>query len=91
MKKLFMFAMVLSLAAPLYAADKKADKPKPTPEELFKKADKNGDGKVDLAEFKGKLEGEKATKREEAFKKMDKNSDGSLDLTEFTPAKKKAK
>jgi Ca2+-binding EF-hand superfamily protein len=91
MKKLFACAMILSLTAPLYAADKKADKPKPTPEELFKKADANGDGKVDLAEFKGKLDGDKAAKREEAFKKKDKNNDGSLDLAEFSAGGKKAK
>ena len=39
-------------AISLQAADeKKADKPKPTKEEQFKKLDTNGDGVLSLAEF----------------------------------------
>ena len=89
MKKLLAFALVLGLASPLFAADKKADKP--SPEEQFKRRDKNGDGKIDLAEFKGKAEGEKAAKAESQFKAKDKNNDGSLDLEEFKAGGKKAK
>jgi len=59
------------------------DAKKPDKAELFKKIDKDGDSKLSLAEFKGKKEGEKATKAEAQFKKLDKNSDGFLSLEEF--------
>lgn len=59
------------------------DKPKPSPEERFKKLDKDSDGSLTLEEFKGKAEGEKATKAEDRFKKLDKDSDGKLTLEEF--------
>ena len=67
-----------------------ADKPKPTPEESFKKLDKNSDGKLSLEEFTGKRTGEKADAAKKAFARMDKNSDGSVDLEEFK-ARGKAK
>lgn len=88
MKKLFAIALAFGLCAPAFAAD---EKPKATPEEAFKKADKDGDGKVSLAEFKGKKEGDKATKAETAFKAKDKDSDGFLSLEEFKGGKKKDK
>lgn len=64
------------------------EKPKPTPEEAFKKRDKNGDGKLSLDEFVGKSTGDKATKAQETFKKRDKNADGFLSQEEFQPKKK---
>ena len=67
-------------ATNVLAAD---EKPKPTPEEAFKKLDKDSDGKLTIAEYKGKREGEKAAKAEEFFKKLDKDSDGSVTLEEF--------
>jgi Ca2+-binding EF-hand superfamily protein len=80
-------AVLLGLAAPGFAADK----PKPTVEELFKKADKDGDGSVSEAEFLGKSEGDAATKKKEAFKKLDKDSDGKLTLEEFKARRGKNK
>ena len=44
-------AFLLAYALPINAADQ-AVKPKAAPEELFKKWDANGDGKVTLEEFK---------------------------------------
>ncbi len=71
--------------APAFAADK----PKPTPEEAFKKLDSNGDGKLSIDEFVGKRTGEKADKAKTLFPKLDKNSDGSIDLEEFKARGKK--
>lgn len=79
---------LLLFAAPLSAAPKEG---KPTPEEQFKKLDKNADGKVSLDEFKGKKTGEKAEHAEEIFKAKDKDGDGFLTMEEFTAKVKKNK
>ena len=84
MKKwqLAMFAgLLVSMSLTLSA--QAADKPKPTPEEAFKRLDKNSDGKLDLAEFKGKRDGDKAAAAEKAFKSRDKDGDGFLTLEEY--------
>ena len=72
-----------------YSAASAQDKPKPTPEERFKKADKNGDGKVSEDEFVGKKTGEEADKAKEIFKKKDKDGDGFLTLEEYSAKKGK--
>lgn len=77
MKSCLSLVLAALLCAPLLAADNAKL------EEYFKKLDANGDGKLSLAEFKGKAEGDRAAKMEERFKKMDKNSDGSVTLEEF--------
>mgnify|MGYP003599541082 CR=1 FL=1 len=89
---LFTAAMLaLGAAAPSFAADKPADKPKPTPEEAFKRTDKDGDGKVTESEFIGKQTGEKADARKKQFAAKDANKDGSLTLDEFKAPVKKPK
>ena len=85
-----LYALLLAGGITLQAADK-ADKPKATPEEAFKKMDKNGDGKVSKEEFIGKKDGEAKTKAEAAFTAKDKDKDGSLTLEEFKAGGKKAK
>lgn len=95
MKKLFAGLTALSLysvlcAAPTMAAD---EKPKPTPEERFKKADKNSDGKLSFDEFKGKQTDEtKVAAAKKRFEAQDKDKDMFLTLEEFkaTPKKKNA-
>jgi Ca2+-binding EF-hand superfamily protein len=89
MKRLLACCLLLGLTVPGFAAD---EKPKPDPEMMFKKLDKNSDGKLSLEEFKGKREGDKAAAAEKAFKAKDKDNDGSLSLEEFKamPPKKKA-
>jgi len=58
-----------------------ADKPKADPEAVFKKMDKNSDGKLSKEEFSAKAkDAEKAGK---VFAKKDKNGDGFLSLEEF--------
>ena len=95
MRKLFSLLMVSAVvacfAAPSFAADKKADKPKPNPEEAFKKMDKNNDGSLTEAEFLGKREGEKAEAAKKMFAAKDANKDGKLSLEEFTAKVKKPK
>ena len=73
----------LLAGVPAAAQKKGAD-----PERQFRKADRNGDGKVTLEEFKGKGDN---TKREKAFRKRDNNGDGALSLEEFTAAGQKGK
>jgi Ca2+-binding EF-hand superfamily protein len=90
MRSLFALIVACGLAVPALAADDKP-KEKPSPEETFKRLDKNGDGKLSLEEFKGKRQGEKATKAEETFKKKDKDSDGFLTLDEYKAKLGKAK
>lgn len=90
-----LFALLLS-ASMTYAADApkkpaEGDKPKMTPEEIFKKKDANGDGKISKEEFtKGAKDPAKA---EERFTALDKDKDGSVSKEEFSaaPAKKKDK
>ena len=74
--------------------DAKPDKPKIDPAEAFAKMDKNGDKKVDIAEFKASPRWKKdPAKADEMFKTRDKNTDGGIDLEEFTakPNNKKPK
>jgi Ca2+-binding EF-hand superfamily protein len=87
MKKLLVMAVLLGLCIPVLAQQKKGG----NPDEAFKKMDKDGDGKLSLAEFKGKREGDKATKAEATFKAKDKDADGFLSLEEFKAGGKKKK
>ena len=82
-------ALLLACGLTLNAADK-ADKPKATPEEMFKKLDKNGDGKLDKAEYVGKREGDAKTKAEAAFDKMQKDGFVSKEAFLAGAPKKKA-
>ncbi len=69
---------------------KKADRPKLTREEQFKKLDKDGNGSLSIDEFRGKAE---ASKVEAAFKALDTNGDGAVSLEEYVagPQKKTKK
>lgn len=73
------------------AAADKAEKPKPTPEDMFAKMDADKDGKLTEAEFVGKKKDDAAAKAIQAFKKLDKDSDGKVTLEEFKARAKKAK
>jgi len=53
------------------------------PAAMFKKLDKNGDGKLSLEEYRGKAKGDRAAKVEARFKKLDKDGDGALTIEEF--------
>jgi hypothetical protein len=81
MKKMLLMALAISLSGFLSQAadgDPKPAAPRTERSELFKKYDKNGDGKLD--------EGERAAlqkdRQEEMVKKYDKNGDGKIDDTE---------
>lgn len=95
MKKLLAGLTALSLyagvcALPSFAAAD--DKPKTTPEERFKKLDKNSDGKLSWDEFKGKQTDEEKLKTAKAtFEKKDTDKDMHLSLEEYkAPVKKSA-
>jgi Ca2+-binding EF-hand superfamily protein len=76
----------------LQAADeKKADKPKVSKEEQFKKMDSNNDGSVSEDEFVAVRGKKDPAKAKEMFKKLDKNGDGKLSLEEFSAAGGKKK
>jgi Ca2+-binding EF-hand superfamily protein len=63
---------------------KGTDKPKPTPEEVFKRLDKDGDGKVTLAEFTARAkDDQKKESMEKRFKAMDKDSKGFLTIDDL--------
>ena len=95
MKLSFILSALLVSAAVSFAADapKKpaAEKSKATPEELFKNADKNNDGKISKEEFvAGKKDPAAA---EKVFTSKDKDKDGFLSPEEFAakPEGKKPK
>jgi Ca2+-binding EF-hand superfamily protein len=73
----------------MLTAQDKAQQPKRTPEEQFKRMDANNDGKLTVQEFVGKREGEKAEKAKDQFKRLDKNNDGAVTLEEFLAGQKK--
>ena len=81
---------VLILGTPSAEAAK-AGKPKLTPEQVFAKRDKNGDGKLTLQEFIGRRKGAKAAMAAKVFAIKDKNGDGVLTLDEFKTRIKKRK
>jgi hypothetical protein len=78
-------ASVLTAGTAWAQEQKKSEKPRATPEERFKKLDKDGDGFVTLDEFLAQAakKPELKEKLEKAFKAMDKDSDGKLTLDEY--------
>jgi Ca2+-binding EF-hand superfamily protein len=96
MIKWFAFLIALAVFAtstvPAQAAQGK--KPPRTPEQVFKRLDKNHDGTLTLTELVGKKTGEKAVKAETIFKRLDRDGNASVSLAEFKahkPRKKKPK
>jgi len=99
---LLVAAFALSVAGSSWAADeatkkeggeKKPAAKKMTPEERFKRMDKDGDGKLSFDEFKGRATKEETIKeREKQFAEMDKDKDKAVTLEEMKAyAKEKAK
>ena len=84
-------AFLLAGGLTLTAADK-ADKPKMTPEEAFKKLDTSGDGKLTKAEFMASPGAKKdAAKGEERWKAMSKGKEEmTLDEYKAVAGRKKA-
>ena len=80
-------------AKPAAKADAKPGEKKAavSPEERFKKLDKDGDGFISLEEFKAGVGAKDPAKAEEIFKKKDANNDGKLSPEEFAGPAKKAK
>ncbi len=91
MKYSILFAIGLSLLLPLQADAKQGkhkQKGTSTPEEIFKKRDKDGDGMLTKDEFLANKKN--PTKAEKRFAKLDKNSDGKISLEELKAKKDKA-
>jgi len=88
MKYSILLALILALALPLHAGNKKAAgqaKSKPNPEKIFNRKDKDHDGFLTKEEF---LAGAKnPAKAGNRFIKLDTNSDGKLSLAEFKAGK----
>lgn len=78
-------ASVLTAGTAWAQEQKKSDKPKATPEERFKKLDKDGDGFLSCDEFLAQVakKPELKEKFEQSFKSKDKDNDGKLTLDEF--------
>jgi pantothenate kinase type III len=78
-------AAVVSTGSAWAQKDKKTDKPKMTQEEIFKKLDKNGDGKVTLEEFTARSikKPELKEKLEAQFKQIEKKDPNCFTLEEF--------
>jgi len=68
------------------AKGNKGNKPKRKPEQVFKKLDKNGDGKLSARELQKKTGKSEAS--EKIFKRMDKDEDGALTPAEFVSLKR---
>jgi Ca2+-binding EF-hand superfamily protein len=99
MKSITSILSILALAATLNAAEGDAKKPaaegdkkaKASPEEMFKRIDKDGNGSISKEEYMAGPGKKDAAKGAERFGKLDKNTDGSLSKEEFTVAPKKKK
>ncbi|MDP1588111.1 MAG: EF-hand domain-containing protein [Prosthecobacter sp.] len=97
MKAITSILSILALSATLNAAegDKKPeagkDKPKLSPEEMFKRVDKDGNGSVSKEEYMAGPGKKDAAKGAERFGKLDKNADGSLSKEEFAAGATKKK
>lgn len=99
MKAITSILSILALSATLQAADGdapkkpeagKGKKAPPTPDQMIKNLDKDGNGTISKEEFLASPQAKKdAAKAEERFGKMDKNKDGSLSKEELTPKPKK--
>ena len=96
MKKCLTFALLFgfafgSLVPFAGAAEEGKKKKKRDPEAIFKKMDKDGDGKLTEAEFVGNRKDAAADKAKKFFARLDKNKDGSVTLEEFKTRGKKKK
>lgn len=87
------FAILTTVAACIAfgVASAQAAVPKKDPDETFKKLDKDGDGKLSMAEFVGKKKDDKLAAAEAKFKAQDKDNDGFLTLDEYKTKVKKSK
>ena len=89
MKQLSLIAITSILSSTvLFGADEAKKGARGTPEEMFKKWDENGDGKLSMAEYIGK---KTAAEDEAEFKKFDKDGDGALTLEDFLEGMSKGK
>ena len=81
--------MLIALASPflllslLSADDPPKSKKRSSVEEVFKRLDKNNDGKVTLDEFKANPSIKNKDAAAKAFKSADANADEKLSLAEF--------
>lgn len=95
MKKFTVLTVLAAFVAGAFAlstAEAQEKKKKRDPEAVFKRLDKNSDGKLSLEEFTSRARKEEAKARaEKRFKVLDKNSDGSVSLEEFKAGAKKKK
>ncbi|MDF1667177.1 MAG: hypothetical protein P1V97_35865, partial [Planctomycetota bacterium] len=74
--KLGTFLGVLSLAlAPAFAGDDDSEYTTPSPEELVRRYDKNGDGKLSSSE-------KRAAKKGETIRRFDLDGDGKISSSE---------
>jgi Ca2+-binding EF-hand superfamily protein len=83
--QLIMLAALVGTCSLATAQDKPERPKRPIPEEVLKKYDKDGDGKLSEAEHKVMAEERKAMgekRRLEALKKYDKDADGKLSEAE---------
>jgi len=84
MKKLFLLGLIFGLSATFTQADDGDKKPQQNPaknvsrDDIIKKYDKNGDGKLD----KDEREAARKERQAERLKKYDKNGNGKLDEDE---------
>lgn len=79
-----LLALGLALVLPAGAGNRDPSgqaRPKRSPQQVFKKKDRDGDGFLSRAEFTARTKD--AAKAEASFTRKDKNSDGKLSLAEF--------
>jgi len=80
------FGIVVAFVSSVYAADapKKDGHKRPSPEQIFKKLDKDGNGTLSVEELKANPR--LKDKAEEIFKRWDANKDGKVCCKEFGEA-----
>jgi Ca2+-binding EF-hand superfamily protein len=94
MRKFVTWAVLAAVAVGMQSGSALAagkNKGNRTPDEMFKRLDRNNDGKLSAEELQGRGKKADPAKAKARFAQLDKNNDGSVTLEEFKARGRKKK